>query len=110
MRNSAALYTPATGSDGRSHLQSTQTGRSQHGPKSYLESTASIHHGLLGPQVSALTSAYSVCTEASPGLAWRPEVEPAEMLTLALYKGTCAQPNCLLSHGRRGREGMEPEG
>lgn len=42
MRNSAVLYTPATGSDGRTHLQSTQTGRSQKGPKRDLESTASI--------------------------------------------------------------------
>lgn len=105
MRNSAALYTPATGSGGRSHLQSTQTGRSQHGPKSYLKSTDSLRHGLLGPQVSALASSYNVCTEVSPGLTWRHEVKPAETLTLALYKGTCAQPVSCHMGGGQGRNG-----
>lgn len=41
MKNSAALYTLATGSDGRSRLQRTQTGQCQQGPKSSLERTAS---------------------------------------------------------------------
>lgn len=112
MRNSAALYTPATGSDGRSRLQSTQTGRSQHGPKSYLESTVSIE-----PSAGTTRLAHSPFPTVygkKPRLlehGGRPEVESAEMLIPALHKGYLCPGLTVSCHmGGRGREGTEPEG